>query len=59
MGDLTQGINPQRVREEEGNTDILNEILVELKKMNTYLALISDIVINNEDIINCNEDAGP
>lgn len=59
MADLTQGLVPQRTREEEGNTDILNEILLELKKINTQLVLITDNVIKEQDIINEKEDVGP
>jgi len=59
MADLTQGLTPQRTREEEGNTDILNEILTELKKINTQLVLITDNIIHDEDIINTKEDIGP
>lgn len=59
MGDLPRGIAPQFIKEEEGNTDILNEILLELKKINTQLIFITDNVIKNQDIINSNEDVGP
>lgn len=59
MSDLSQGLSPQRTREEEGNTDILNEILTELKKINTQLVLITDNIIRDEDIINAKEDVGP
>lgn len=59
MSDLVQGLSPQRVREEEGNIDILNEILLELKKINTQLILITDTIIRDEDIIGSIEDAGP
>jgi len=52
MGDLPRGIAPQFTREEEGNTDILKQILVELKRINTQLSLITDTVIKDEDIIN-------
>lgn len=59
MPDLPRGLAPQFVREEEGNTDILNEILVELKKINTQLILITDTIIKEQDIISEKEDAGP
>ena len=59
MGDLARGLGPQFVREEEGNTDILNEILLELKKINTQLIFITDNVIKDQDIINSKEDIGP
>lgn len=59
MGDLVQGLAPQRTREEEGNTDILNEILVEIKRINSQLIFITDNVIKNQDIIDSNEDCGP
>ncbi len=58
MGDLNRGITPQFVREEESNTDILNEILLELKKINTQLAIITDNFIKDEDIIGSKEDVG-
>jgi hypothetical protein len=59
MVDLTQGLVPQRTREEEGNTDILNEILTELKRLNSYMVLITDTIIKEEDLINENENVGP
>lgn len=59
MPDLNQGLAPQRTREEEGNTDILNEILTELKKINTQLILITDTIIQDSDIINTDENVGP
>ena len=59
MGDLPRGIAPQFTREEEGNTDILNQILVELKRINSQLILITDNVIKDQDIINEQEDVGP
>ena len=59
MTDIPQGLAPQRTREEESNVDILNEILTELKKINTQLVLITDNIIRDEDIINAKEDVGP
>lgn len=59
MGDLDQGLAPQRTREEEGNTDVLNEILVELKKISTQLIFITDTIVREQDIIIDKEDAGP
>lgn len=59
MSDLPQGLSPQRTREEEGNVDILNEMLFELKKINTQLALITDTIIKDNDIIDDKEDVGP
>lgn len=59
MSDLERGLAPQFVREEEGNADILNQILTELKKLNTYMSLITDNIIKDEDIINSKEDLGP
>ncbi len=59
MGDLDRSLAPQIVREEESNTDILNEILLELKKINTQLIFITDNIIKNEDIIDSKEDVGP
>ena len=59
MTDLPMGLSPQFDKEEEGNTDILNEILLELKKINTQLVLITDNVIKDQDIINSKEDVGP
>lgn len=51
MPDQPQGLNPQRTREEEGNTDILYQILLELKRINTQLILITDTIVREEDII--------
>jgi len=59
MSDLPRGLSPQLVREEESNTDILNEILNELKKINSQLILITDNVIKEQDIIDDKEDIGP
>ena len=59
MGDLPRGLAPQFAKEEEGNTDILNEILLELKKINTQLILMTDTIIKEQDIINEKEDLGP
>ena len=59
MTDLPMGLSPQFDKEEEGNTDILKEILLELKKINTQLVLITDNVIKDQDIINSKEDVGP
>lgn len=59
MSDLPRGLAPQFMREEEGNTDILNEMLFELKKINTQLALITDTIIKDNDIIDDKEDVGP
>lgn len=56
MSDLDQGLAPTRTREEEGNTDILTQILTELKKLNTYMSLITDSIIKDEDIINSKEE---
>lgn len=58
MVDLTQGLAPQRTKEEEGNTDILTNILTELKKINTQLIYITDVVVKDQDIINEKEDIG-
>ena len=59
MSDLTQGLVPSFNKEEEGNTDILNNILTELKKINSQLIFITDNVIKDQDIINSKEDIGP
>lgn len=59
MGDIARGIAPQFNKEEEGNTDILNEILLELKKMNTQLIFITDQMVSDQDIISSKEDIGP
>lgn len=56
MTDLQQGLAPQRTREEEGNVDLLNQILTEIKKINTQLILITDSIIKDEDIINSKEE---
>ena len=56
MSDLPQGLAPTRTKEEEGNTDILNQILTELKKINTQLILVTDSIIKDEDIINSKEE---
>lgn len=59
MTDLPRGLSPQFSKEEEGNLDILNEILLELKKINSQLILITDNIIKEQDIINAKEDIGP
>jgi len=59
MSDLPIGLAPQFSKEEEGNLDILNEILMELKKINTQLILITDNIIKDQDVINEKEDVGP
>jgi hypothetical protein len=59
MSDLSQGLTPQFVREEEGNEDVLNEILTELKKINSQLIIITDTIIKEEDLIEENENVGP
>jgi len=59
MSDLSQGLTPQFVREEEGNEDVLNEILTELKKINYQLIIITDTIIKEEDLIEENENVGP
>lgn len=51
MTDQPQGLNPQRTKEEEGNTDILYQILVELKRINSQLILITDTIVREEDIL--------
>lgn len=56
MSDLERGLAPQFVKEEEGNVDILLQILVELKKINTQLVIITDNIIKEEDIIESKED---
>lgn len=59
MTDLPRGLSPQFAKEEEGNLDVLNEILLELKKINSQLIIITDNVIKEQDIINDKEDIGP
>ncbi len=55
MVDLPLGIAPQRTMEEEGNVDILLEILMELRKINTQLIFITDNIIKDDDIIDNKE----
>lgn len=59
MGDLTLGFAPQRTIEEESNTDILLEILTELKKISTQLIFITDTIVREQDIISDKENIGP
>ena len=59
MADLPRGLASQFSKEEEGNLDILNEILLELKKINSQLILMTDTIIKEQDIINEKEDVGP
>jgi len=59
MSDPVPGLVPQFAKEEEGNFDVFNEILIELKKINTQLILITDNIIREQDIINDKEDVGP
>jgi hypothetical protein len=56
MTDLPRGLAPQFTREEEGNTDILMQILIELKKINTQLIIITDNIIREQDIIDDKEE---
>ena len=56
MGDLTLGYSPQRTMIEEGNAEIIMQILTELKKINTQLMFITDNVVKDEDIIEDKED---
>lgn len=56
MTDLPRGLAPQFIKEEEGNLDTLTQILLELKKINTQLILITDTIIKEENIINDKED---
>lgn len=56
MGDLIRGLAPQFIKEEEGNEDILSQILVELKKINSQLILMTDQIIKDEDIIDSKEE---
>lgn len=56
MGDLNQGLAPQFVREEEGGLDILMQILMELKKINTQLIIMTDNIIREQDIIDAKEE---
>lgn len=56
MSDLERGLSPQFVKEDEGNTDVLNQILVELKKINTYMSIMTDNIVNEQDIIESKED---
>ena len=59
MTDLPQGLAPQFTRPEEATIDLLQQILVELKKINTQLIIITDNIIREEDIIQDKEDIGP
>lgn len=59
MGDLTQGLVPQFTKPEEATIDLLQRILIELKKINTQLIIITDNIIKEEDIIQDKEDIGP
>jgi len=56
MGDLNHGLAPQFVREEEGGLDILMQILMELKKINTQLIIMTDNIIREQDIIDAKEE---
>ena len=56
MPDLPRGLAPQFTREEEGNEDVLYQILVELKRINSQLILITDTIIKNEDLIDEKEE---
>lgn len=49
--DLTDGLAPQFEKPEEGTADILSQILVELKKINTQLVFITDQYVKEQDII--------
>jgi hypothetical protein len=56
MTDLSRGLASQFTKEEEGNEDVLYQILVELKRINTQLILITDNIIREQDIINDKEE---
>jgi hypothetical protein len=51
MADLSPGLVPQFTKQEEGNQDILYQILIELKKINTQLSLMTDTLIEDEKAI--------
>ena len=59
MTDLPIGLAPQFSKEEEGNEDILYQILIELKKINTQLILITDNAIKEQDIVVGNKEEIP
>jgi hypothetical protein len=59
MSDLAPGLDPQFTKPEEATQDILQQILIELKKINSQLILITDNIINEQDIISDKEDIGP
>ena len=48
--DLTQWYKDNSADFTHSNMEIQNNILIELKKMNLYLMLMTDEKINNEDI---------
>lgn len=54
--DLTRGLSPQFEKPEEGTADILGQILLQLKKINSQLILITDQIIREEDIIKQNKE---
>ena len=54
--DLTKGLTPQFEKPEEGTADILGQILLELKKINSQLIFLTDQVIKEEDIIRGNKE---
>lgn len=54
--DLTRGLAPQFEKPEEGTADILGQILLELKKINSQLILMTDQIIKEEDIIRENKE---
>ena len=56
MHDLDRGLAPQFTKEEEGNEDILSQILLELKKINSQLILMTDQIIKEEDLIYSKEE---
>jgi hypothetical protein len=51
MADPSPGLTPQFIKPEENTADILQQILTELKKINTQLVLITDNVIREQDVI--------
>lgn len=56
MPDLDRGLVPQFTKEEEGNLDVLNKILIELKKINSQLILITDSIIREKEILDEKEE---
>lgn len=59
MSDPAMGLVPQFTKPEEATTDLLYQILTELKKINSQLIIMTDMIIKEEDIMDEKENIEP